>query len=103
MAAMLVLAATTATADAPKLEKGFWRILVKPKARWVLKDSMPPDKKRKQGKLIVETYDVRKVGVADVARLRWTAIDSTGAKSDWGNSDAGRYTQVAAKLRAARR
>jgi len=82
-----------ARADAPPL-KGFWRILVKPKARWVLYDTIEKDTKRRK-RIVVETYDVRKVGGADVARLRWTLVGPKGEKQDWGSSDSGRYTQVA--------
>lgn len=92
--ALLLLAAGPARADGWKPPKGFWRILVKPKARWVLVDSLEKDK-RARSKIVVETYDVRKVGTADVARLRWTLIEPGGKKSDWGDSDGGRYTQVA--------
>lgn len=81
-----------ARADAPL--KGFWRILVKPKARWVLYDTIEKNKKKRR-KIVVETYDVRKVGAADVARLRWTLIDPSGEKQSWGDSNEGRYTQVA--------
>lgn len=68
--------------------KGIWRVLVKPKSRWVLKNSDGKDK------IVVETYDVRKVGAADVARLRWTHVNGT-KQEDIGSSDAGTYTQVA--------
>lgn len=52
--------------------KGFWKILVKPKAKWVLHDTVAEDAAHKAATITVETYDVRKVGGADVARLRWT-------------------------------
>jgi hypothetical protein len=68
--------------------KGIWRILVKPKSKWVLKNSEGKDK------VVVETYDVRKVGAADVARLRWTHVDGK-QQTDIGSSDEGKYTQVA--------
>jgi len=48
--------------------KGFWKVLVTPKAKWVLRDTILD----KTATVTVETYDVRKVGGADVARLRWT-------------------------------
>ncbi len=47
--------------------KGFWKVLVKPKAKWVLHDKVL----EKTDTITIETYDVRKVGSADVARLRW--------------------------------
>jgi hypothetical protein len=87
------LIATSAIADAP-VKKGFWKVLVKPNAKWVLTDTITgEDKTKKPAKLIVETYDVRKVGDADVARLRWTIEESDGTKQD--HSCAGCYTQVA--------
>jgi len=89
---LVLIAATVGPAFAEPPAKGFWRILVKPKARWVLRSAMETKTK---AKVVVETYDVRKVGVADVARLRWTAFSDDGTKTDWGSSDAGRYTQVA--------
>jgi hypothetical protein len=90
-----MIAATSAQAEppvqksAPNVEKGFWRILVKPKSRWVLADTID----RSHGwKIVVETYDVRKVGGADVARLRWTHVGPKGQKEPWS---AGPYTHVA--------
>jgi hypothetical protein len=68
---------------------GFWKPLVVAGARWELTDPM------KRGTVVVETYDARKVGTADVARLRWTYTDSTGQKRDVGDSNKGRYTQLA--------
>ena len=52
--------------------KGFWKILVKPKAKWVLHDTIASDAERKAATITIETYDVREVDGADVARLRWT-------------------------------
>lgn len=100
----LVIAAATATAVAVALSslagwakppasdgaglKGLWRVLVKPKSKWVLKNGEGKDT------IVVETYDERKVGAADVARLRWTHVNGKD-KRDLGNSDNGLYTQVA--------
>ena len=58
---------------------GFWGILVKPKARWVLKDVMDTNKspKHERPAITVETYDIRTVGAARVGRLRWTWNDKT--------------------------
>lgn len=85
-----------ALADPPP--KDFWRILTKPNARWVLHDTYK-EKGRPTRTVVVETYDVRKLGSAEVARLRWTQVWGNGKgkddKSDLGNSDGGMYTQVA--------
>lgn len=48
--------------------KDFWKILVKPDAKWVLVDTT----EKGTATVTVETYDVRKVGDAEVARLRIT-------------------------------
>jgi hypothetical protein len=63
--ALLSLPAHAGDAKAPK---GFWKILVKPSAKWVLKNTTKND----GSTLTIETYDVRKIDGADVARLRWT-------------------------------
>ena len=62
----LVLVTLSAVADG-KPGKGFWKVLVTPKAKWVLHDKVLD----KADTITVETYDVRRVGTADVARLRW--------------------------------
>jgi hypothetical protein len=79
------------TQSPPPAHKSFWKILVTPNAKWTLTDTV--DKAR--SKILVETYDVRKVGAADVARLRWTHLINKKDHNDWGDSDSGRYTQVA--------
>jgi hypothetical protein len=58
---------------------GFWGILVKTKARWVLEDVMDKDRspKHKRAAIIVETRDIRTVGTARVGRLRWRWSDKT--------------------------
>lgn len=76
-AAGILVTATTADANkktvAPKKpRKGFYKILVKPKAKWVLRKETDDATERKKASITVETYDVRKVGDADVARIRWT-------------------------------
>lgn len=86
-----VIALPPAGADSKKPGKGFWRILVKPHATWVLHETIKDEDKRT---IKVETYDVRKVAGADVARLRWT-LTSGKDSSDIGSTDEGRYTQVA--------
>lgn len=64
----LALALTAPAAEA-KPGKDFWKILVKANAKWVLVDTTSKDK---NATITFETYDVRKVGDADVARLRMT-------------------------------
>jgi hypothetical protein len=93
--AMLVLLIGVAAGDKgkakdDKIGKGFWKILVKPKAVWTLYETISKDS---TGVITVETYDVRKIGKADVARLRWT-LKNGSTKEDIGGHD-GRYTQVA--------
>jgi hypothetical protein len=73
--AVVVLAGSLADA-APK--PGFWKVLVTPKAKWVLADTQT-----NPGETVtVETYDVRKVGKATVARLRWTYKTTDGTTRD---------------------
>ena len=91
IASLLLLGA--AQAGGKKPGKDFWKILVKPKAKWVLKRETT-DKTSKE-RVEVETYDVRKVGDADVARLRWTHFAPDGTKEDIGGTDNGKPTQVA--------
>lgn len=69
---LVLLVGLTAHAEDKKPGKGFWKILVKPKAAWVLHNTMADDAAGKAAKVTIETYDVRKVAGADVARLRWT-------------------------------
>jgi hypothetical protein len=57
-----------------KVGKGFWKVLVKPGAKWVLHDNLGHG-----GDLTIETYDVRTIGKAQVARLRWTLGDDAEA------------------------
>ncbi len=85
-----MLFAGIAHAETKTIAKGIWKSLVKPNAKWTLQ-ATTGDKTKK---IVVETYDVRKVGAADVARLRWTLVGKT-EKSDIGDSDSGKYTQVA--------
>ena len=73
--------------------EGFWKVLAQPNSRWELKETRP-DEGRKQATVRIETYDFREVGGASVARLRWTYM-SNGSAKDIGDSDSGRYTQVA--------
>jgi hypothetical protein len=72
---------------------GFWKALVKPGAKWVLRDTIAEDK-AKASTITVETYDVRKVAGADVARLRWT-LRSGSHTEDIGAPEMGRYTELA--------
>jgi hypothetical protein len=87
---LVALLLSVAAADDTKIGKGFWKILVKPNAKWVLKDIIG----EKNATITVETYDVRKVAGADVARLRWT-LRSGDQTTDVGDSSSGRYTEVA--------
>ena len=74
LAVVLALALPARIGEA-KPGKDFWKILVKPNAKWVLVDETSKDKK---STITVETYDVRKVGDADVARIRMTHRWGTG-------------------------
>jgi hypothetical protein len=84
-----------AQAGGDKPRKGFWKILVKPNARWVLVDTTSETKPAPT--LTVETYDVRKVGEADVARLRWTHRWGTG-KTDFETLDYERGSQMPSQV-----
>jgi hypothetical protein len=82
-------------AGVKKPGKDFWNVLVAPKATWVLHEpSASGDAAQKSGTVIVETYDVRTVGRAKVARLRWTHKDSTGEATTFGGNTV-QPTQVA--------
>jgi hypothetical protein len=66
----------------PPPGKGFWKVLVQPNAKWKLYlfgETQPrPDSDFHPEPITIETYDVRKVGDADVARVRWRqGADST--------------------------
>ena len=70
--------------------KGFWKVLVKPNAKWVLRETAGEAAgKNNANTITVETYDVRKVAGADVARLRWTL---NGGEDMSGIG--GQYTQL---------
>ncbi len=89
---VVAVAALPAVAKDATAGKGFWKILVKPKAKWVLHDTVLD----KKATLTIETYDVRKIGTADVARLRWTAVSGDGTtKSDAALGGSMTPTQVA--------
>jgi hypothetical protein len=72
----------------PAALKGVWKVLVRPKAKWVLEGHPSKD-----AKIVVETYDVRKIAGADVARVRWTYFHD-GAKEELANH-WGHPTQIA--------
>jgi len=78
-----------------KPKKGFWKVLVKPHQKWVLPEDggmSAPDPRT----ITIETYDVRKVDGADVARLRYTYRNGAKDKgTQIGNSAAGLFDQVA--------
>lgn len=94
---VLALALVHGGADAKpkkKPSKDFWKVLVKPGAKWKLDNTTIDDPKYKNS-ILVETYDVRKVGDADVARIRWTHVQADGSKVDIGDTANGKPTQVA--------
>ncbi len=100
LAVIALLVSVVAQADHKKPPgKGFWKILVKPHAKWTLYDHFSEDRiKNGQkdvsvAKLTVETYDVRKIGDADVARLKWRYDD--GNDDALAGTHAGPITQVA--------
>jgi hypothetical protein len=73
--------------------KGFWKILAQPNAKWVLTDNLDSNEIKT---LTVETYDVRKIDNADVARLHWNVRQGKAKEThDIGDTDSGKYTQVA--------
>jgi hypothetical protein len=82
--AMLVLPIHTGEA---KPGKGFWKVLTKPNAKWVLENQTSKD----GSTITIETYDVRKVAGADVARLRWTHRWGKG-KDDQQDVGSGKQT-----------
>jgi hypothetical protein len=91
VASFLVLPASHAGGKKPG--KDFYKILVKPSAKWeVWREGAGKGGKER---IVVETYDVRKVGDADVARIRWTHHLPDGTKEDIGATDSGKPTQVA--------
>ncbi|HEY4059771.1 MAG TPA: hypothetical protein VGM39_24320 [Kofleriaceae bacterium] len=77
---VLVLLASVSVAENEKPAKGFWKILVAPKAKWVLEPHAEDRADAPTEKIVIETYDVRSVGDSDVARLRWTTEE--GAYTD---------------------
>jgi hypothetical protein len=83
--------ATSGAADGKKPGKGFWKILVKPGAKWVLREGAgTSDADAKT--LTIETYDVRTIGKAQVARVRYTLGDDAEALK---YTHAGPITQFA--------
>lgn len=82
-----------ATKAATKPGKDFWKVLVTPKAKWVLRNANAEDAAQKRATVTVETFDVRTIGKAQVARLRWTHSDDSGATTFGGG--AMQPTQVA--------
>ncbi len=98
VAVVAVLVASAALADAP-VKKGFWKTLAKPSSKWVLYDTFKLQNetdKAKVPRLVVETYDTRKIGDADVSRLRWTVFDNAADKQGHAlDTCAGCYTQIA--------
>jgi hypothetical protein len=100
---MIAIAAAAAAAK-PKAAKvatppakGFWKVLVQPNAKWTLYkfgEVAPKASDEPSEPITIETYDVRKVGDADVARLRWRhGADAT--QSALAGTNAPRLDQVA--------
>jgi len=95
--ASVVLALQLAHADHNKARKkeqvgkGFWKILVKPGAKWVLHDTIGD----RANTITIETQDVHRVAGADVARLRWTARSKTDSH-DMSNDDLFAHIAVTA-------
>ena len=89
----LLCACSLALADDVKLDKGVWKSLVQPNQKWLLY-SNDVEKGHKRSFISAETYDVRKVGTAGVARVRWQ-LHAGADVTDYGDSDSGRYTQLA--------
>lgn len=87
-----------ADAEPKKPGRGFWRVLVKPGAKWMLRDTIAEQSHETPRTLTVETYDVRKIGKADVARVRWTLSTVGGGDPDpeaLRDTQAGAITQFA--------
>jgi hypothetical protein len=91
LACAVVMAFAPAAADPARPAKGFWRALVQPGARWVLHDKLPGSRDA----LAIETYDVRKVGGAEIARLRWTFDDGTRHRDVGPTAAGGGFRQLA--------
>jgi len=71
-------------------------VLVKPGAKWVLRDTIAERLHEPPRILTVETYDVRKIGKADVARVRWTLVGGGDPDPDaLRDTQAGAITQFA--------
>jgi hypothetical protein len=84
----LAVAIVGARGDAePKKKpgKGFWKILVKSGAKWTMRNQL-----QKDDTLTVETYDVRELAGAQVARLRWTVKRGNGSD----DAEALKYTHA---------
>jgi hypothetical protein len=85
---------TAGPAKPARPAKGFWKILVKPGARWVLAPHGEEGADVPTSKIAIETYDVRAIGDGTVARLRWTELDGEDTRPyDDGADDL--ITQVA--------
>ncbi len=92
--ALLTLVSVSGAGTGKPPAKGFWKILVAPGAKWVLEPHAEERMEVPSEKITIETYDVRRIGDADVARLRWTA--TAGKESQPYNDGADDLlTQVA--------
>ena len=71
-----------------KIPRDFWRILVRKHEPWVVT--------LLERQMLVETYDIHRLGNADVARLRWTLkADDSKVEPRQEPADACRMTHVA--------
>lgn len=90
----LVTVVVASAAEDKRAAKGFWKVLVKPGAKWVLEPHTEEGFEKRRDKITIETYDVRRLGDADVARLRWTATEGK-ASSPYQTGADDLLTQVA--------
>ena len=79
LGALPSVAGAKAPAKKETAPAGLWKPLVAAGARWTLVQMV--EKAQKPGHVVVETYDVRKVAGADVARLRYT-VTAPGGKGE---------------------
>ena len=93
---LVVFLAGSGHAEPKKPGKGFWKVLVQKGSKWVLHETVG-----EKATLTIETYDVRKVGKADVARLRWTVdkheFEPSAPLTQIAVTDAGAYLLWAAQ------
>jgi hypothetical protein len=78
----------------PPPAKGFWKILVTPRQKWVLKDTIAESVHEAPVILTVEPVGIHQVGSATVAHLNWTLDDGNDHRALAG-THAGLLNQVA--------